>query len=142
MILQPVVLAGGAGTRLWPLSRKAYPKQVIKWDGKTSLLQDTASRLNTLTNVVNGQTEVRAPLIITQEHMRFLVADELLQSNQSHNGILLEPEGRNTAPAMTVAAMLQSDPANTVLLIVPADQWFGKGSSFQQSVADSMEFAG
>ncbi len=141
MILQPVVLAGGAGTRLWPLSRKAYPKQVIKWDGNTSLLQDTATRLNGLSSVINDQTTVNPPLVITQEHMRFLVADEFLQANQPHCGILLEPEGRNTAPAMTVAAMLQADPANTVLLIVPADQWFGQDSSFPQSVADAFSFA-
>lgn len=112
--LLPLIMAGGSGSRLWPLSRTLYPKQFLSLMGKGSMLQDTISRLNHLPCL--------APMIICNEEHRFVVAEQLRQRQLSHSGILLEPVGRNTAPAITVAALLaleqQTDP---LLLVLAAD---------------------
>lgn len=90
-------MAGGTGSRLWPLSRELYPKQFICLHGQNSMLQETVNRLSGI--------ETRAPVVICNEEHRFLVAEQLRQINQLSNNIILEPAGRNTAPAIALAAL-------------------------------------
>ncbi|MED5469840.1 MAG: sugar phosphate nucleotidyltransferase, partial [Cyanobacteriota bacterium] len=98
--LIPVILCGGTGTRLWPLSRASYPKQYWALSGSSeeTLLQQTQQRLK-------GIAELSAPLLICNEDHRFIVAEQMRQIDVKPNAILLEPMGRNTAPAVTVAAL-------------------------------------
>jgi len=99
-MIVPVMLAGGSGTRLWPLSREGYPKQFLKLTDEWSLLQQTARRAA----AVPGAT---APILICNEAHRFLAAEQLRQAGIEGTEILLEPEGRNTAPAVAVACLAQ-----------------------------------
>ncbi|MFP6559974.1 mannose-1-phosphate guanylyltransferase/mannose-6-phosphate isomerase [Paraburkholderia sp. B3] len=111
----PVVLCGGSGTRLWPMSRGGYPKQYLKLTGSDTLVQQTVRRLHGLENVA-------APIVITNTEQRFLVADQLRSIDVQPSAIVLEPVGRNTAPAVTAAALLamELDP-DALLLILPSD---------------------
>ena len=110
----PVIMAGGSGTRLWPLSRQLYPKQFLALTGDRSMLQETVARLEGM--------NARAPLMLCNEEHRFIVAEQLRQLGQEDASILLEPVGRNTAPAIALAALFatqaQDDP---VLLVLAAD---------------------
>ena len=103
MDLQPVVLSGGSGTRLWPLSREHYPKQLLALHGELSMLQDTVRRLDGLK--LAGQHGVAAPLVVCNEEHRFLVAEQVRRLGITPTALLLEPFGRNTAPALTLAAL-------------------------------------
>lgn len=94
--LIPVIMAGGTGSRLWPLSRELYPKQFLHLTEDNSLLQTTLLRLSSLS--------CKTPLVISNEQHRFIVAEQLRQINQLHDNIILEPCGRNTAPAIALAA--------------------------------------
>ena len=93
----PVILCGGAGTRLWPLSRELYPKQLLSLIGDRSLLQNTITRCS-------SHPDVAEPVLVCNEAHRFLVAEQLREIGLSNATILLEPEGRNTAPAVAIAA--------------------------------------
>ena len=95
-MIAPIILSGGSGTRLWPLSRKLYPKQFIDLVNDTTLFQDAILRL---------PKGVENPLIICNEEHRFLAAEQLRQINKESNGIILEPIGKNTAPAIALAAL-------------------------------------
>ena len=95
-MIVPIILSGGSGTRLWPLSRKHYPKQFISLVNQTTLFQDTILRL---------PEEMDEPTIVCNESHRFLVAEQLRQINKKSNNIILEPIGKNTAPAITLAAL-------------------------------------
>ena len=95
-MLTPVILSGGAGTRLWPLSRELYPKQLLALTGQRTMLQQTALRLEGLA--------ARLPVIVCNEAHRFLVAEQLRQLEVAARAIVLEPFGRNTAPAIALAA--------------------------------------
>jgi mannose-1-phosphate guanylyltransferase/mannose-6-phosphate isomerase len=121
LLVQPVVMAGGSGTRLWPLSRAGYPKQFLVLDGsQRSLLQQAVARLAAL-----GADDLRvaAPLIVGNEEHRFLVLDQLRELRIEPSAVLLEPAGRNTAPALTLAALAAlEDGADPVLAVTPADQ--------------------
>ena len=97
-MLTPVILSGGAGTRLWPLSRELYPKQLLPLLGKETLLQATVMRVSGL--------DVTAPIIVCNEAHRFLVAEQLRAINAPAQAIVLEPVGRNTAPAIALAALV------------------------------------
>lgn len=121
-MLIPVILSGGSGTRLWPLSRELYPKQLLPLVGKGTMLQETLAR-------VSGVAGVNSPVVICNESHRFLVAEQILAAGVKPRAIVLEPVGRNTAPAVAIAAMAavsdlpaagkaESDP---LLLILPAD---------------------
>ena len=101
-MIVPVLLAGGTGTRLWPLSRNGYPKQFHKLLGDGSLLQATAQRALQL-------PDAAPPLVICGDHHRFLVAEQLREIGIDNAAIILEPEGRNTAPAATIAALHVSE---------------------------------
>ena len=113
----PVILCGGSGSRLWPLSRESYPKQFISIgsDQNKSLLQKTQSRIKDLKNIMS-------PIIVCNEEHRFIVAEQIRQKGVKANSILLEPTGRNTAPAITVACLKAQEMfGDPILLILPAD---------------------
>ena len=128
MTLQPVILCGGSGTRLWPLSRERYPKQLLPLDGERTLLQDTALRAG-----APGLT-IAAPLIVCNEEYRFLTAEQLRQIDVQPASLLLEPVGRNTAPALALAA-LAAGAADPVLLVMPSDHVIRNTGAFREAVA-------
>jgi mannose-1-phosphate guanylyltransferase/mannose-6-phosphate isomerase len=116
----PVIMAGGSGTRLWPLSRAGYPKQFLVLSGHTSLFQQAAARLKGL---AGDGVNVGAPLIVGNDEHRFLVLDQLREIRLDPAAALLEPTGRNTAPALTLAALQALEGgADPVLVVTPADQ--------------------
>ncbi|MBN8280495.1 MAG: NTP transferase domain-containing protein, partial [Gammaproteobacteria bacterium] len=127
MKLVPVILCGGSGTRLWPLSRAMYPKQLLSLVGDRSLLQDTLSRLAALGGAV------AEPVVICNEAHRFLVAGQLEGSAPL---LILEPEGRNTAPAAAIAALAARRRAgeDVLLLVLPADHVIRDGPAFAAAV--------
>ncbi len=118
----PVLLCGGVGSRLWPVSRQGRPKQYLNLIGENSLLQQTLKRINGV--------EQSAPIIVCNEEHRFLVAEQLRQLGITAPTIILEPEGKNTAPAIALAALAASasDP-DVNLLVLPADHYVGKPAS-------------
>ena len=132
----PVVLAGGSGTRLWPLSREAHPKQLIGLLGDRSLLESTVARLDSLARPgSNGGL-----LVCAQEH-RFLVADQLKVSSRNWE-VMVEPAGRNTAPALTLAAMRASaGGGDPVLVVMPADHAILDASAFARAVNGAARLA-
>ena len=134
--LQPVILSGGSGTRLWPLSRRAHPKQFLALIDDASLLQSTAARLDSL----EGMARVRAPLIVCNEAHRFLAAEQLRASGHAAGNILLEPIGRNTAPALTLAA-LDAAADDPVLIVMPADHAVKDVDAFAGAVAAGLQHA-
>src|SRR5882724_12911778 len=113
--ITPVILSGGSGTRLWPLSRALYPKQLLPLLSPDSLLQETATR-------VADPARFAAPLIIANDEHRFIIAEQLRQIDAAPQAIVLEPVGRNTAPAACIAALIlaASDPG-ALLLVMPSD---------------------
>jgi len=116
----PVILCGGSGTRLWPLSRTGFPKQFLCLTGKESLFQQAALRL---ANLGNADIQVASPIIVTGEDHRFLAAEQLREIGVELGCALLEPVGRNTAPALTLAAQAAMEGgADPVLVVTPADQ--------------------
>ncbi len=138
MIL-PVILAGGGGTRLWPLSREHYPKQFLRLTGEDSLLQQTLARMDTS---VEG---VEPAIIVSNEEHRFLVAEQARLKEQSLNTIVLEPEGRNSAPALTVAAMaaqggqsLDNDP---IIIMMPSDHVIQDLDTFHNTIQEGAKLA-
>ena len=98
MTITPIIMAGGSGTRLWPLSRGNYPKQFLTLSGEQTMLQNTITRLK-------GLEHTPAMLICNEEH-RFIAAEQIRQLGVNHSGIFLEPVGRNTAPAIALAVLL------------------------------------
>lgn len=138
MPLQPVVLSGGSGTRLWPLSREAYPKQFLALTGEYSLLQQTLRRLQGLeAEYPREGISSLAPIVVCNETHRFLVAEQLRLIGCTSAAILLEPVGRNTAPALTLAALAATAQGgeDPVLLVMPADHLIGQEQEFRRLVA-------
>ncbi|MCP4009653.1 MAG: mannose-1-phosphate guanylyltransferase/mannose-6-phosphate isomerase, partial [Proteobacteria bacterium] len=134
--LIPVVLSGGSGSRLWPLSREHYPKQFLPLVGDNTLLQDTVSR-------VAGFAGVAEPIIVCNEAHRFLVAEQMQNIGQPTQSIILEPVGKNTAPAVAVAALQalkQND--NPVLMVLPADHIIRDVEALEAAVSEGYELAG
>jgi len=128
-MLIPVILSGGAGTRLWPLSREMYPKQLLALTSKQTMLQDTASRLN-------GIAGATAPIVVCNEAHRFTVAEQLRALEIQPAGILLEPVGRNTAPAVALAALKALEISDAATLVVaPADHVMRDTRGFQLAAA-------
>jgi mannose-1-phosphate guanylyltransferase/mannose-6-phosphate isomerase len=124
-VLVPIVMSGGSGTRMWPKSRQEYPKQFLPLFNETSMLQDTVLRLEGL--------NAEAPLLICNESHRFLVAEQLLECDVKPNSIVLEPFGRNTAPAIAVAALSQSSD-DAILLVLAADHVITNVEEFHRLV--------
>jgi len=144
-LLCPVILCGGSGTRLWPLSRETEPKQFLSLSGSTrSLLQDTVLRLDGLQSRIDGATVASTPVVVTNHETRFLVAAQLSEIGRPSSHIVLEPAGRNTAPALTLAAlharaeMPDSDP---VLFAMPADHVIADREVFLDVVAMALPAA-
>ena len=128
ILVHPVIMAGGSGTRLWPLSRAQHPKQFLVLQGNQSLFQQAAQRL---TSLVADDITVAAPLIVGNEEHRFLVLDQLRELKLPPATVLLEPSGRNTAPAMTLAALQTSaDGADPVLVVTAADHAYVDEAAF------------
>ena len=129
MTIFPVILAGGSGSRLWPLSRERYPKQFLPLIGKQSLLQDTLS-------MTQGRRDCAQPLVIGNEAHRFIFAQQAQEIGCSLRAIVLEPTARNTAPAVAVAAvMLAAENPDALLLVLPADHSFGDRAAFMNAVS-------
>ncbi|EAO9748270.1 mannose-1-phosphate guanyltransferase, partial [Salmonella enterica] len=127
---------GGTGSRLWPLSRELYPKQFLCLQNNLSMLQSTISRLDGIKHA--------SPIVICNEKHRFIVADQLLQMNQLTNNIILEPVGRNTAPAVALAALVaknNSSKEDPLLLILAADHVFTNENEFRITVSKAIPFA-
>jgi mannose-1-phosphate guanylyltransferase/mannose-6-phosphate isomerase len=126
--IHPVILSGGSGTRLWPLSRRAYPKHLLPLAGERSLLQDTVLR------VADG-AHFAPPLLVSNEENRFLVGEQLHEIGIAADAILLEPMGRNTAPAVTVAALaLARADAKALMLVLPSDHVIADRAGFLAAV--------
>jgi len=125
-MIVPIILSGGSGTRLWPLSRKLHPKQFINLVNDTTLFQDTILRL---------PKDTANPLIICNEEHRFLAAEQLRQIDKESNGIILEPIGRNTAPAIALAALkFINNGEDPLLLVLSADHLIKNIDAFHQSI--------
>ncbi|HEU4486900.1 MAG TPA: mannose-1-phosphate guanylyltransferase/mannose-6-phosphate isomerase [Povalibacter sp.] len=138
-MLLPVILSGGSGTRLWPLSRELYPKQLLPLISKGTMLQETLAR-------VRGVDNVGEPIVVCNESHRFLVAEQLREVGAHPQSILLEPMGRNTAPAVAVAAMaaVSNDSAansEAVLLVLPADHVIRDVKAFHAALSVGREAA-
>lgn len=124
----PVILSGGSGTRLWPLSREHYPKQLLALAGELTMLQETAMRLD-------RAAEQAPALVVCNEEHRFLVAEQLRQIDRMPQDILLEPFGRNTAPALTLAALaITAREPGAVMLVMPADHVIRDQVAFHNAV--------
>ncbi len=128
-MIHPVILSGGSGTRLWPLSRTLYPKQLLTLVGRESLLQQTMSR-------VADRPGFAPPLIVANEEHRFIIAEQMRESGVVPQAILLEPAGRNTAPATAIAALrlLESEP-DPVMLVMPSDHAITDAEAFHAAIA-------
>ena len=127
MIL-PVILSGGAGTRLWPLSRELYPKQLLPLASDKTMLQETLLRLD-------GVDHLESPLIVCNEAHRFMVAEQVRQLDKQTHSIILEPCGRNTAPAVAIAALYgEAQGEDPILLVLPADHLIRNIDEFQRIV--------
>ena len=135
----PVIMAGGSGTRLWPLSRAGYPKQFLVLSGQTSLFQQAAERLAAL---AGGAHAVQPPLVVGNEEHRFLVLDQLREARLEPSAVVLEPAGRNTAPALTLAALAACEGgADPVLAVTPADQTVTDPAAFTAALRRAVDAA-
>jgi len=133
MHLLPVILSGGSGTRLWPLSREQYPKQLLALCGDATLLQSTALRLDN--SIDWPDITIESPLVVGNEESRFITVEQLRQVNVSPQGIILEPVGRNTAPALTLAALYALHKGDDPLLAaMPADHIIDNPEAFRNAV--------
>jgi mannose-1-phosphate guanylyltransferase/mannose-6-phosphate isomerase len=140
-MLTPVILSGGAGTRLWPLSREMYPKQFLPLVGERTMIQETALR-------ASGLPDLTGPVVVCNEAHRFLVAEQLRQVGIEPRSIVLEPVGRNTAPAVAVAARAAlakshggADEGEPLLLVLPADHVLADTAAFRKAVTEAMPAA-
>ena len=127
-MITPVLLCGGSGTRLWPLSRKSYPKQFVPLVGETTLFQASAERLS--------GSKFGAPVVLTNSDFRFIVTEQLAEIGIDPAAILIEPEGRNTAPAVLAAALwLEKSDPDVLMLVAPSDHVVPDASAFRAAVA-------
>ena len=134
--ITPVILAGGSGTRLWPLSRKSYPKQFARLVGGETLFQASARRMS-------GQVPgigFAPPVVLTNSDFRFIVTEQLADAGIDPGAVLIEPEGRNTAPAVLAAALhlLRTDP-EAVMLVAPSDHVIPDTAAFQAAVVQGLK---
>ncbi|OLF73717.1 mannose-1-phosphate guanyltransferase [Pseudoalteromonas haloplanktis] len=136
-MITPIIMAGGTGSRLWPLSRELYPKQFLKVFGEQSMLQQTIARLSGL--------EHKAPVLICNEEHRFIAAEQMRIGGFEHSGIILEPIGRNTAPAIALAALQAVSNAaegeEPILLVLAADHVIENIAAFESAVQRALPYA-
>lgn len=136
MLLQPVILSGGSGTRLWPLSREKHPKQLLALVGEETMLQATATRIN---NFSGDLAVAETMLVVCNEEYRFITAEQLRTVGFTQPKLLLEPAGRNTAPALTLAAIeATANNADAVLLIMPADHVISDVAGFHEAIQSGL----
>ncbi|KIT16306.1 mannose-1-phosphate guanylyltransferase/mannose-6-phosphate isomerase [Jannaschia aquimarina] len=131
----PVILCGGSGTRLWPLSRKSYPKQFAQVTGEQTLFQSTAQRMT------GGPAEFgfADPVIVTNSDFRFIVTSQLMDVGVDPAAVLIEPEGRNTAPAVLAAALhLQRQDPDAIMLVAPSDHMIPDTDAYHRAVATGL----
>ena len=132
-MIVPVVLAGGAGTRLWPLSRELHPKQLLQLTGHRSMIQITLKRLE-------GVGDLAPPVVVCNESHRFMIAEQLREIGLQPQAIILEPVGRNTAPAIAAAALFTAQQSREDdLLVLPADHHIDQPAAFHQAVRTGCE---
>jgi mannose-1-phosphate guanylyltransferase/mannose-6-phosphate isomerase len=135
MAICPVILSGGSGSRLWPLSREFFPKQLLALVSDLTLLQETARRADSFGDAL-------APIVVCNEEHRFLVAEQLREIGKPAQALILEPEGRNTAPALTLAAMwLKQHNLNPVMLVMPADHVIADQEGLARAINEAYELA-
>ncbi len=137
--LYPVILSGGSGSRLWPLSREELPKQLQPLISDRSLLQETALRLSAMPR--GSKFSVQAPIIVCNESHRFIVAEQLRAVNVEPKAIIIEPEGRNTAPAACVAGLLLENEPDALMFIMPSDHLVRKPEAFRIASASAVPAA-
>ncbi|MEC8197355.1 MAG: mannose-1-phosphate guanylyltransferase, partial [Pseudomonadota bacterium] len=131
-MITPVILCGGSGTRLWPLSRKSYPKQFVPLVGENTLFQGSALRMQ--------GADFAAPVVITNSDFRFIVVEQLQEVGIDPGAILIEPEGRNTAPAVLSAALhLHKKDPEAIMLVAPSDHVVPDVAAFQAAVERGLE---
>ncbi len=133
----PIILCGGSGSRLWPLSRKSFPKQYLKLNSseKNSFLQNTYKRISRIKNIKN-------PILICNEDHRFMAAEQMREINIKPNRIILEPIGRNTAPAITLAAKVASEIENDpLLLVLSSDHQIKNNKKFIEAIHEGINLA-
>ncbi|PXX62867.1 mannose-1-phosphate guanylyltransferase / mannose-6-phosphate isomerase [Pseudomonas sp. LAMO17WK12:I10] len=141
MKILPVIMSGGAGTRLWPLSRTLYPKQFLAISGRETLFQQAIGRL---IGIAAPGSDLLPPCIVANDEHRFLCLDQIREMKLSKSSIILEPIGRNTAPALTLAALYARDELSQVdpiLVVAPADQMILDVQMFTQSISKAVEVA-
>ena len=138
----PVILCGGSGTRLWPLSRSGFPKQFLVLSGadsKKSLFQQAIERIY---SIANAEIKLGGTVIVTNEEHRFLALDQLRELKNIQATLLLEPSGRNTAPALTLAALYAVDAdSDSILVVTPADQTIQNGPAFTKALQHTVSIA-
>jgi mannose-1-phosphate guanylyltransferase/mannose-6-phosphate isomerase len=133
--ITPIILAGGSGTRLWPLSTGKCPKQLLPLLGKRSLLQNTLERISGIKNIA-------APLLICNQQHRFKITEQLQEINLKPSAIILEPMGRNTAPAISIAALqAMADGQDPLLLVLPSDHIISDIDAFYTTIATAKQHA-
>ena len=135
--INPVILCGGSGTRLWPLSRKSFPKQYLSFISKNnnSLLQDTYERISKIENIMN-------PILVCNEEHRFIAAEQMREINIKPNSILLEPFGRNTGPAITLASLIAiQNSQDPILLVLSSDHEIKKHNKFIEAIKSGINYA-
>ncbi len=138
MNTQPVILAGGSGTRLWPLSRSMHPKQFLPLLGDSTLLDSTLQRLK---GISTGEP-VLSPLVICNQANRFFVAEHFRKADIKDGQIILEPCGRNTAPALTLAALhIEETSSDAVMFVSPSDHLIADIPVFNESAGKAIEYA-
>src|ERR1700761_6271752 len=126
-MIHPVILSGGSGTRLWPMSRALYPKQLLALVGQHSLLQETARR-------VAGEAVFAPLLIVANEEHRFIIAEQLREIGGRCDALILEPLGRNTAPAACIAALrLAAQDPDALMLLMPSDHAINDLAAFREA---------
>lgn len=130
-LIHPIILSGGTGTRLWPMSRRAFPKQFLALHSERTLIQETALRVS--------QEAFSAPLFICNDEHRFIVAEQLREAGIKSRRIILEPSGRNTAPAAAIAALLLArEDENSIMMLLPSDHIVADGDRFMAAVAAAL----
>ena len=129
----PVILSGGSGTRLWPLSRSTYPKQFLPLVNEKTMAQETVLRLN-------GIEGLHAPIAVCNEAHRFMMAEQLREIGAQPSAIILEPVGKNTAPAVALAALAAPN-SDDILLVLPADHVIDNVPAFQKSIIEATQLA-